>query len=160
MMRRIPSILMSLISLTACLSSQSLSSTRTISGGSNYTVELWSDTNCAEPGKTVTVRATVVNHGSRKQLVELQKRPVLDIIITDRNGEHRWSDEKALTPDLTRLELDAGQSKMIEMQWLVQRDSSPLVASAQFIYDAESVGGPLTPSFNVPVAPSCYGLGP
>jgi len=66
---------------------------------------------------------------------------VFDLIITDYNGEHRWSDGKDLTPELTLLELQPGQSKTIEMNWVVQPLTSSLSVNAVLIpYSTDSLG--------------------
>jgi hypothetical protein len=99
----------------------------------NFAVEIWASTNCAAPGEVVRARATVTNRDSRTQIAELEEQPVLDIIITDQNGEHRWSEGKPLTPDLMRLELKPGESKTIEMEWVVQPLTSSLSITARFL---------------------------
>lgn len=136
--------------LSACTSRHPIDDKRSIHGDINYTVELWASTNCILPGETVTVRATVTNVGSQTLIIDLRDQVVFDLIITDQNGEHRWSEGKSLMPELTRLELKPGQSKMLEMQWVVQPLTSVVVVTAQFIDNPAVPGGPVRAQVSIP----------
>jgi len=54
-------------------------------------VELWASERCPRIGETVTLRAKVTNQSTSALVAELKDQPVLDIIITDKEGQHRWS---------------------------------------------------------------------
>jgi len=133
--------------LAACTYRQSISS---VSTAEHFTVEVWSSTNCALSGETVTVRATVTNVGSQTQLIDLKDQVVFDLVVADQNGEHRWSAGKPLTADLTRLELVPKQSKMLEMQWVVQPLTSVLVVTAQLIDNPKDPRGPINAQVRIP----------
>ena len=133
--------------LAACTYRQPMSDLRPVG---DFTVEVWASTNCILPDETVTVRAIVTNVGSQTQIIDLRDQVVFDLIITDQNGEHHWSEGKPLTPDLTRLELKPGQSKTLEMQWVVQPLTSMLVVTAQFIDNPAVPGGPVKAQVEVP----------
>ncbi len=72
----------------------------------------------------------------------------------------RWSDGKLLTPDLTRLELKPGESKAIEMDWVVKQPSSGYVfyADANFVYSTRVPA--LAPSVTISVGICPGPLGP
>lgn len=107
--------------------------------GEGLVVEIWSSDGCPRIGERITLRATVTNARSSPLRVELKDQPVFDISIFYRTAEGEktihWSDGKPLTPDLTQLELKLGQSKSIEMQWVVQPNVGGVGVSAQFIDD-------------------------
>ena len=125
-------------------------------GGQAVTVDMWASDNCVQPGNVVTLRATVTNKTSKTQVFELKDRPVFDLVVETGGRTTRWSDGKALTSDLTRLELQPGQSKTIEMDWKALCCDN-LVAGADFFYDARF---PLSPSVLVNVRNCPSGLGP
>ncbi len=126
------------LSLLGC----SLRAKSVTAGSKSLYVELWTNNGCPPVGETVTLRATVTNGGEDTKIVELQQ-PVLDIILTDEDGRHRWSDGKQLTSNLTRVELKAGESKSIEMQYVVKVPYTGVYA--QFIPDAQSIEHPFSP---------------
>lgn len=139
-------VLVLLLFLTGCLNGP----TSTTSGGTPFTVELWASAKCVKAGDTLTVRAIVTNHDSRTHLVELKDQPVLDLFIGYRtptgSTSISWSNGKPLTIDLTRLELQPGQSKSIEMQWVVIDPApSAIGVSARFFDDSRFLDHPLSP---------------
>lgn len=116
----------------------------------NNAIELWASAKCVKAGDTLTVRAIVTNHDSRTHLVELKDQPVLDLFIGYRtptgSTSISWSNGKPLTIDLTRLELQPGQSKSIEMQWVVIDPApSAIGVSARFFDDSRFLDHPLSP---------------
>jgi hypothetical protein len=126
------------------------SSTSTTAGGTPFTIELWASAKCVKAGDTLTVRATVTNRDSQTRLVELKDQPVLDLVI----GYHgvtgdtsiRWSDGKPLSTALTHLELKPGESKSIEIRWVVVDPAPSTVGiTARFIDDARFTHRPLSP---------------
>jgi len=95
-----------------------VSASSVVSIDSILVVEVWVSDKCPENGKDITVRATVTNKGTKTQVLDSKDQPVLDLIVTTGGTggvKTRWSDGKALTPDLTHLELQPGQSKTIEI---------------------------------------------
>jgi len=86
----------------------------------------------------VTVRAKVTNQSSEPFHEELKDQPVLDLFV----GEARWSEGKPLTPDLTQLDLKPGESKSIEMQYVVKGGGT--AAYARLIPDAQSIEHPFS----------------
>ena len=112
--------------------------------GRPITVEIWASDGCPEVGQTITLRATVANVSSQTQTVELNNQPVLDIVVGPQNDGQRWSAGKTLTSDLTHLELKPGESKSIEMPWVIQPGTIPLPVSARFIADSQSSYYPMT----------------
>ena len=109
-----------------------------------FVVTMWASDGCPDTGAMVTLRATLTNDSSQTQVVNLNDQPVLDIIIgnPDRSTV-RWSTGKALTPDLTRLELKPTESKTIEMQWKMQWEGQnrPFI-HARFIDDERFINHP------------------
>jgi hypothetical protein len=118
--------------------------------GGTLLVETWASDDCVQPGNIVHLRVTITNKGAKTQVIELDDKAVLDIVIGNPDTGRRWSDGKPLTSDLTRLELGPGASKSIEMDWVVDKDIvGPVGINAQFIY-SERLGG-VTPSVLVNV---------
>ena len=146
------------ILLSALLLGCSTGARSVTAGGKFLYVELWTNNGCPRLGETVTLRATARNGGSNTQIVELKDQPVLDIIVGNPdNSKIRWSAGKALTSELTRLELKPRESKSIEMQWRV--DGSGTVISAQLIPNTQSIGDPF--SALMVLGTSCTGfIGP
>ncbi len=145
--------------LLGCLS-KPVSSTSGVDIGGTLLVEIWASSDCTRPGDKITIRATVTNKGSRTQVIELQDQPVLDIWVGSATSVlARWSDGKALTPELTRLELKPNESRMIEMDWVVAQPASGTVLSFQapFVYSPRFP--PLRPSVlvSVSVCPGPFG---
>ena len=117
-------------------------------GSKDLYVELWVSDRCPTVGETVTVRATVTNEGAHIFTVELKDRPVLDLLA----GTKRWSQ---LNSELTRLELKPGQSKSIEMQYVVEQSSFGV--SARFVPDAQSIEHPISPYMIIGNCPGFIG---
>ncbi len=104
-------------------------------GGIEYmTIGIWASTDLAQPGETVRFIATLSNEGTSFYAVELKDRAVMDMIITVNNVATRWSDGKPLTSELTRLELKPGESKSIEMDYVVNKCCESLRVTATFIF--------------------------
>jgi hypothetical protein len=117
-------------------------------GGNPYKVEIWASDACPDVSETLTLRATVTNVGSRIQTVELVDQPVLDIVVNVQGKDYRWSEGKPATPDLTRIELKPGESKNIEMPWLVQQGFTQFIISAQFVDAPSLVNHPISASIS------------
>ncbi len=107
---------------------------------SGITAYVWANTGYALPGETVKFRAMVRNNTDRNgrprtHVVELKDQPVFDLWV-EYQGKvvARWSDGKPLTRDLTYIELKPGESKTIEMDYVVSQCCDPLSGSAIFIY--------------------------
>jgi hypothetical protein len=96
--------------------------------GTQVQIAIVASDNCAKQGKTVKLVATVTNLGDSVLTIQLENKPVLDIQVryetlngsTTVEGKQRWSDGKALTPELVYLQLQPGESKTIEMDWIAQ----------------------------------------
>ncbi len=115
-------------------------------GGQAVTVDMWANDNLVQPGETVKLRATVTNKTTKIFSVDLKDQPVLDIVTKSGGQVIRWSDGKALTSDLTHLELKPGESKAIEMDY-VAKCCDVILAYADFRYG----GGGVSPSVTVVV---------
>ncbi len=113
-------------------------------GGQAVVVDMWASDNLVQPGETVKFRATVTNKTAKTFSVDLKDLPVLDIVIYVQSKTTRWSDGKALTSDLTHLELKPGESKAIEMDY-VAKCCDVILAYADFRYG----GGGLVPGVTV-----------
>ncbi len=103
---------------------------------------MWASDNCVQPGDIVVLRATVENRTFKTQIFESKDRPVFDLAVETGGVTSHWSDGKTLAPDLTRLELQPGQSKAIEMDWKASC-CDIIGAGAIFYFDTE--GPPLAP---------------
>jgi len=130
-------------------------------------VEIWASADLVQLGDRVKLRATVTNETNRMStrrvhIVDLKDRPVFDIVVeTDmRQVLARWSDGKALTRDLTYIELKPGESRTIEMDYKVS-DCCHLVAKVIFIESERFVHDPLRASISIYVGRRPFGiLGP
>ncbi len=122
------------ISLLACRVPKPVSSTGIID---EKVIEIWASTDLIQPGQTVKLRATLTNHSGKSQIIELKDRPVLDLVVVAGTAEQptriRWSDGKPLTADLTRLALQPGESKSIELSYVVQGCCNSVQAYAEFV---------------------------
>lgn len=94
------------------------------SGVNDLLVTIWLSNPCPQVGDTIWLRATVDNTGTTTEVVDIKDKAILDIEIALESKMIRWSDDKPLTSELTHLELAPGQSKTIEMDWVVSEDSS------------------------------------
>ena len=98
---------------------------------------LWVSRERVIPGDEVEIRFTVKNTRGKVRVVELEDKPVMDILINIRTPDNNsfpttyWSDGQDITPEMRRLELAPGESRTIEMQWIAVEDSN---------YQAEIVG--------------------
>lgn len=129
--------------------------------GGNIGVNMWVSSNCVQPGDTVHLRATATNLGKRTWIVDLKDQPVFDIVLeydtVVGRRKIRWSDGKLLS-DLTRLELEPGESKTIQMDWIPDQsaDGQGVLAFASYIFSSTSYGG-VTPTVLINVG-SCPGM--
>jgi len=114
-------------------------------------VELWTNNGCPRVGETVTLRATVTNQSSEPFHAELVDQPVLDLFV----GGTRWSERKPLSPDLTQLDLKPGESKSIEMQYVVKAGGT--AAYAQFIPTTQYIKQPIEPYMALDYCPNFIG---
>ena len=127
-------------------------------GSDGLVVELWASNECPRTGDTVTIRATLINQRAQPLRVDLVDHPVLDIAIGNPDTTNiRWSSGKSLTPEITQLELQPGESKTIEMQYRIDNTTSFVVISALFIADPDSIKDPIQPLSVLHVG-SCPGL--
>ncbi len=127
-MKRLILCVLTILLLPGCVGWPSPQSGATVLG--DLTLILWVSHQSVNVGQPVTIRFTVRNDGKERTTVyERNGKPVMDIIAGTspvREGDPprpRWSDGKALTPELTRLELKPGEARVIEMIWTPsQRD--------------------------------------
>ncbi|MBI4675495.1 MAG: hypothetical protein HY741_27950 [Chloroflexi bacterium] len=102
----------------------------------DYEVVIWASKQCVSRGETVHLRATVTNMRSSSQVIQLDGLPVFDIRIVNGNQITRWSDGKPLTDELTDLVLEPGASKVIEMDWIANSETTRgAIAAAVLTYD-------------------------
>ena len=84
-------------------------------------LKLWVSHGSANVGQPVTIRFTVKNLAEKTVVYERNGKLVMDILIPSYGIEEenwpRWSKGKPLTPELTRLELKPGESRVLEMIW-------------------------------------------
>lgn len=64
-------------------------------------------------GEPIRITLTVANVSNQPLTLEGGDRPALDIRVQGQN----WSDGKELTPDLTRVSLEPGESRTLEWVW-------------------------------------------
>lgn len=128
-------------------------------------IELRVSSDCVQPGERVKMLATVRNEGTTIHVTSLKEKPVLDIqvLFNAQNVWHaaRWSDEQEINAGLTTLELDPGESKSIEYDWIADSRiyGTPATADAVFRYSEQFVDDPTLARVTVNVG-SCPGLGP
>ena len=101
--------------LTACVGWPSPQSNATTLN--TLVLILWTSHRNVNVNQPVTIRFTVKNEGKQMAVYDSGSRPVADILIPGGIPKIRWSDGKPLTPDLTRLELKPGESRILEMIW-------------------------------------------
>lgn len=115
------------ISLMGCAKS-TMSSNATNVGANLIQVQLTADRDCVKAGDIVNLRATATNVGKARLVIELVDRPALDIAvayslhtksITPDTFEY-WSDRNESGASAKRLELEPGESKRIEMDWVAK----------------------------------------
>ena len=101
---------------------------------------------CPKPGETLYTRATVKNWGSQTYRVDLTDQPVFDLSIGFRGepGKNvvKWSGNKPLTSDLTHIELKPGESRTIELNWVVENTDFGVV-TASFIEGQRWINDPI-----------------
>ncbi|HEX9077153.1 MAG TPA: hypothetical protein VF932_15310 [Anaerolineae bacterium] len=126
-------------------------------GNAAYMIEIWASTNCVKVGDTLHVRGSLTNDSSGTRVFQVKDEPVFDIGVGFGAVRPSWSDGKALTTALTRLELKPFESRTLELDWVATGTVLTGSAGAGFIFGDrpdEQVG------VNVPVyiAPRCPGL--
>ncbi len=149
--------LFTLFVLSGCIYGP-VSSNRSIGiRGTNIVATVEASTNCANRGDAVTLRASVANQGSKEFNVDTRDRPILNLCIGNYPGYSKcWADGKALTPELTKLQLKPGESKTIEMKWVAEPAGSYGVGVI-FVFDPNISGGQANANVTVGVAPDCPG---
>lgn len=146
--------------LAGCRIPQPVSNSSAVSIEQPLVVEIWADKDLAQVGQTIRFRATLTNKGTGKQVVELRDRPVFDLVVSDGTVTSRWSDGKPLTPELTRLELKPGESKFIELDYVVHDCCNSIGAMANFIDSDKFADFPTRPSIIVSVGSYEHGAFP
>ena len=98
-------------------------------GVGNLRLDVWVNTTQAQVGTTIQIRYRVTNTGDEPEIIELADRPVMDISIrfeSQVTHEHiviRWSDGREVTDDLRRLVWEPGETKTLEMTWIVDEQA-------------------------------------
>ncbi len=83
--------------------------------------ELWVSQERASVGDSIDIVFTVKNVSDETQVIEIDDGPVMDIVVGQGSSYQReawWSDVNEFTPEMSRLELDPGESRTIEMTWV------------------------------------------
>lgn len=117
-------LFISLVVLTSCVG-PSFPNRNTNLLGSGLLLEIWVNTTDAEVGTPIQIRYTVTHTGDQTRVVELADRPVMDIVIsfqswqTQQRTVTRWSDGQEITEELRRMSWEPGESKTLEMTWVV-----------------------------------------
>jgi hypothetical protein len=149
-------LLLPLLLIAACRAAKPIKSTSGISG---MVVELSASSDCVQPSETVKLRATVINSSTKDFKVKLKDRAVFDLVVNTNDRITRWSNGKAMTSELTELELKPGQSRMLEMNWQAQC-CDIIRVTAPFIYSENFIDDPIAPYVGIHVQ-NCVGpLGP
>lgn len=109
----------------------------------NGTVEVWTNKKCYNIGDRMSFRATVTNTTQYDYVAHLENEPVLDLIVRfDAAHIYKWSDGKAMTPDLTQLRIPPHNSKTIEMELIAPKIYSYGSVYAPFkLHPNDSPGG-------------------
>ncbi|MGB8648313.1 MAG: hypothetical protein WCF84_23965 [Anaerolineae bacterium] len=113
---------------------------RSESGGmgindTSYGVEIYENTSCINRGDILHLHARLTNYGPGTYVFESKNKPVFDMGVILDDVRVNWSDGKALTPDLTQLELKPDESRTIEMDWVVTGTARSGSAWVNVIYD-------------------------
>ncbi len=159
-MRRFITLALAILASLLVGCSKPVSSTSAGSLDQPFSVETWASSDCVQPGEKIKLRSTVTNLGSGTLQVELTGQPVLDIWLSSGTTVlARWSDGRPLGPDLERLELKPGESKIIEMDWTVSQPRTETVLSVQTRFTYSTRVPPLRPTVlvNVSVCPGPFG---
>lgn len=104
---------------------------------------LWVSRSLPRVGEPVKIRYTVENDGNRTEVIELEEKqgPVMDISIHFGAGSDwttlYWSDRREITPEMRKLELAPGESKIIEMTWMPDETAEGYIVSVQSILNRE-----------------------
>lgn len=89
----------------------------------NLRMTLWVSRSLPSVGQPVKIRYTVKNTRDQTEVIQLEEKqePVMDICIGFGAADIPivcWSDGREITPEMRRLELTPGESKIIEMTWV------------------------------------------
>jgi hypothetical protein len=88
-------------------------------GVGDLSITIWTSHHSVQVGQPLQIRFTARNRGHQTVIYQTQNRAIMDIIVAGfQVGGLAWSDGKPLTPELTRLELQPGQEKTLEMTWV------------------------------------------
>lgn len=155
-MNRLSSLILFLLLATSACIREPLAPATGRATGADFLVEVWASQACASYGDNITVRATVTNVSAETRTIKLERQVVFDLIVADQDGEHRWSEGKPLTSELSQLELKPRQSKTIGMQWVVKERTSGFLVTAQFVDNPNDSRGPMKATARV-YAPGCFG---
>lgn len=134
---RILALALFALMLASCLPTGPLIQTKGVHGAANYALQLWQTTLCPQQNQTVTLRAKVTNDSALPEIADAKDQPVFDIIVVTPSKTIRWSDGKPMTPEFTRLALQPGEFKSIQLQFAYQFGGNT-TASARFVYDGQS----------------------
>jgi hypothetical protein len=153
-----------ILSLASCHVSKPVSMTSGVDTGGTVLVEIWASTDLVQVNEIVKFRATATNKGTKTQTINLSDYPVLDIWIERESATGktltRWSDGKALTSEMTQLELRPGESKSIELDYAIRECCNPVGARANFVYSDRALDNPVRPSVIVFVGSYPRGVWP
>lgn len=117
--------------LVGCVRSKAVPTMVAYASVRNLGLHLWTSRYGLSVGESVDIRFTVENIGEKTRVIELADRPVMDISISFDDVPIRWSDGREMTPELTRLVLEPGESKTLEMTWVAdERARNVLVGVA------------------------------
>lgn len=109
--------------IVSCIPSKVVPTRTAYARVGGLTLNLWTSRYGLSVGESVDIRLTVENIREKTRVIELADRPVIDISIgfSTMGGDHvriRWSDGREMTSELTRLVLQPGESKTLEMTWV------------------------------------------
>jgi hypothetical protein len=147
--------------LLGCLPGGPISNRHGISfNNATYVTEIWASASCVKRGDTLHLRGSLTNTSSETRVFQAKDKPVFDIGVAFGDVKANWSDGRTLTPELTRLELKPGESKTIEMDWVITGTAVSGNAGAIFTYGVaprDQVGA----NISLYVVPACPGpIGP
>jgi len=106
---------------------------------------LWVSRSLPRVAEPVKIRYTVDNFGDQIEVIQLEEKqePVMDILVGfgPRGDGTRlyWSDEREITPEMRRLELAPGESKIIEMTWVPDETAEGWIVTVSGILHREQM---------------------
>lgn len=117
--------------VVGCIPSRAVATRTAYARVGGLALNLWTSRYGLSVGESVDIRFTVENIREKTRVIELADRPVMDISISFDDVPIRWSDGREITPELTRLVLEPGESKTLEMTWVAdERARNVLVGVA------------------------------